>query len=463
MVGPCTVNMESRGEYRAAVAGSSPAIRTIPSCAFLHSPRDPIFVGSMSYSLVLCRKSALKPSRELFRSIFSFTSRHGFDILFAMDKQVKRHLERRGVRLKHGRPTKGLFGTNGGIDAFLKWFYEGVMGFDSTEYRRRFWHEAYRNGHTIGHMPRTVVEFTDPRRHTYNGWLGNLAVLVVAMGASAVVWYLVRTLDAHIRRLRRPTYYATERARRLELAEERRRIRRRSTTSPCPTPDMLRAAFGQARSSTVSMIRFGSMLEDLECFVDNSVVWSESEGRIVGRRGGIRQWLRENAPDLSERYKTVMKYKALAKKFRQAVGVSDPVPAAAVLPPETPEGNETEKMKGEQVIQEYSSEQARGGQARKARRQEKKGGRYLENRGVIGQGSAESSSRMPEEVVRGLLAACEGTVASLEAQLALMVSADFVPNKNIDRTKVAHGDGQLRNLDEQGLRSANVRQVRSSA
>ena len=70
------------------------------------------------------------------------------------------------------------------------------------------------------------------------------------------------------------------------------------------------------------MIRFGSMLEDLECYVDNSVVWSEEEGRIVGRRGGIRQWLRENASDLSERYKTVMKYKALAKKFRQAVRVS---------------------------------------------------------------------------------------------------------------------------------------------
>ena len=90
------------------------------------------------------------------------------------------------------------------MDAFLKWFYEGVMRFDSMEYRRRFWHEAYRNGHTIGHTPRTAIEFTDSRRHSYNEWLANLAVLMVAMGASAVVWYLVRTLDAHIRRLRLP-------------------------------------------------------------------------------------------------------------------------------------------------------------------------------------------------------------------------------------------------------------------
>ena len=335
-----------------------------------------------------------------------------------MDKQIKRHLDRRGVRLAHGRPAKGLLGTDGGADAFFKWFYEGVMRFDSIEYRRRFWHEAYRNGHTIGHMPRTAVEFTDPRRHTYNTWLANLAILMVAMGASAVVWYLVRTLDAHIRRLRRPTYYEAERKRRLGLAEERRRIRRRSTTSPCPTPNMLRTAFAQARVSTAGMIRFGSMLEDLECYVDNSVVWSEEEGRIVGRRGGIRQWLRENAPDLSERYKTVMKYKSLARKFRQAVGVSDPLPAAAVLPPDPPE--ESEKGAGE-------------------------------------------VARTPEGVARGLLAACEGTVSSLAAHLALMVSADFVPDENIGRTKIARGGGTMYDSVVQGGHGARTRWVWSPA
>ena len=338
-----------------------------------------------------------------------------------MDKQIRRHLDKRGVRLAHGRPAKGLLGTDGGVDAFLRWFYEGVMRFDSMEYRRQFWQEAYRNGHTIGHMPRTAIEFTDPRRHSYNEWLANLAVLMVAMGASAVVWYLVRTLDAHIRRLRRPTYYEVERARRLGLAEERRRIRRRTTTSPCPTPDMLRAAFKRVRSSTAGMLRFGSLLEDLECYVDNSVVWSEEEGRIVGRRGGIRQWLRENAPDLSERYKTVMKYKALARKFRQAVGVADPVPAAAVLPPESPEGDESDKAMGEEGMREYCTEQVRDGQDH----------------------SGDRKEWPPEKVARGLLAACEGTVASLAAQLALMVSADFVPDKNIGRTRMSREVGRL--------------------
>ena len=350
--------------------------------------------------------------------MFSFTSRRSFGILWGMDKQIKRHLARRGVRLAHGRSAGGLLGTDGGMDAFLKWFYEKVMRFDSMEYRRRFWQEAYRSGHTLGHMPRTAVEFTDPRRHSYNTWLANLAICMVAMGASAVVWYLVRTLDVHIQRLRRPTYYEAERKRRKELAEERRRIRRRSTTNPCPTPSMLRTAFAQARASTTGMIRFGSILEDLECYVDNSVMWSKAEGRIVGRWGGIRHWLRENAPELSERYKTVMKYKALAKKFRQAVGVSDPVPAAAILPPDPPK----EQEKGDGVVQGHCLEHIRKGRPQKVKKQAKQeygcqGGQGSSVQGIPHVSSREPREveRTPEEVARTLLAACEGTISSLAA------------------------------------------------
>ncbi len=38
-----------------------------------------------------------------------------------------------------------------------------------------------------------------------------------------------------------------------------------------------------------------------------------------------------NIPALYVRYTTVMRYKAMAKRLRQVVGLSDPVPAAAVL------------------------------------------------------------------------------------------------------------------------------------
>ena len=68
----------------------------------------------------------------------------------------------------------------------------------------------------------------------YNSLVVKLALLAAAMGASAVVWCLVRAVDAHIRRLRRPTYYEKERARRAALSAERRKVRNPSSP-PVPT------------------------------------------------------------------------------------------------------------------------------------------------------------------------------------------------------------------------------------
>ena len=79
------------------------------------------------------------------------------------------------------------------------------------------------------------------------------------------------------------------------------------------------------------MIRFGSMLCDLDAYVDNSLL-RNGDGEIVGRNPGIRGWLNANCQPLAAHYKTVMGYKAMAEKFRQAVGLADPYPAAIALP-----------------------------------------------------------------------------------------------------------------------------------
>jgi hypothetical protein len=81
------------------------------------------------------------------------------------------------------------------------------------------------------------------------------------------------------------------------------------------------------------MVRLGSLMEDLECYIDNSLVFGE-DGKIIARKGGIRRYIQSEIPDLYGSYKTLMRYKALARRFRQAVGISDPVPAASVLPEE---------------------------------------------------------------------------------------------------------------------------------
>ena len=139
-----------------------------------------------------------------------------------------------------------------------------------------------------------------------------------------------RYIDRAQSRLRRPLYYAREKARREALAAERRRVGGRRTTSPCPTREAILDAWIRRQESHEAAVRFGSMVHDLECYVDNSLLRDES-GAIVGRRGGVKAWLQENVPALHVRYTTVMRYKAMARKLMQATGLADPVPAAAVL------------------------------------------------------------------------------------------------------------------------------------
>ena len=100
--------------------------------------------------------------------------------------------------------------------------------------------------------------------------------------------------------------------------------------NPCPTREEILEAWTKRRDSHDAAVRFGSMVHDLECYVDNSLLRDE-DGAIVGRRGGVKAWLQENIPALHVRYTTVMRYKAMAKKLRQVVGLADPVPAEAVL------------------------------------------------------------------------------------------------------------------------------------
>jgi hypothetical protein len=130
-------------------------------------------------------------------------------------------------------------------------------------------------------------------------------------------------------RATRPLYYEREAQRRHSLAANRRRIVKRSTTNPCPSKEEILEAYQHRKDSKEAAIRFGSLIHDLECYVDNSLVIVE--GRITGRNEGVKGWLGENIPALVSKYTTVMRYKAMAKKLKQLVELPDPVPAEAVL------------------------------------------------------------------------------------------------------------------------------------
>jgi len=139
-----------------------------------------------------------------------------------------------------------------------------------------------------------------------------------------------RELMRDLRQVRRPFYYAQEVERRRALAIERRKIRRRRTSAPMPTPEVLLKAWNERKSSRKAMVLLGGIMHDLECYVDNCLRFDES-GNVVGRNGGIRGWLKENVPELFPKYKTLMRYKALAVRIRQATETKDPKPTSSLL------------------------------------------------------------------------------------------------------------------------------------
>ena len=129
---------------------------------------------------------------------------------------------------------------------------------------------------------------------------------------------------------RRPRYYASENERRRALAAERRKVRARATTNACPTREAILEAWNRRRDSHEAAIRFGSLLEDLECYLDNSLRRDEY-GVIVGRNPGIKGWLGDNLPEILDKYTTAMRYKAAAKKLKQVAELADPTPVDVVL------------------------------------------------------------------------------------------------------------------------------------
>ncbi len=184
----------------------------------------------------------------------------------------------------------------------------------------------------FNHLDETSMYSHDVAEKNFRLGLIYIALVEMAVGlcVGSVLWCVLKCVALALRKVQRPKYYPQERMRRQALARERRRVRRRTTLNAAPTPEALLAQWGKVKGSPEEMIRFGSMLCDLEAYVDNSLLRNEN-GEIVGRNPGIRGWLNANCQSLAAHYKTVMGYKAMAEKFRQAVGLADPYPAALAL------------------------------------------------------------------------------------------------------------------------------------
>ena len=333
-----------------------------------------------------------------------------------MRKAVEEYLKDCGRRVERPPEEPAPLTLGGLVDGFLV----HVLRLDPESYRRAFWREAYRNGHTIGHVPRTFEGFLRRNARTFEQKVSLFLALTALFGVYTVAALLYRRLSLVLRRLRRPAYYERERERRRKLAEARREIRKHHTLNPKPTFDAIRAALRVARSSPESALRLGSLLEGLECFVDNSLRFG-ADGRIVGRRGGIKRLLQREAPDLFAKYSTIMRYKAMAKRFRQACGSGEPVPPATLLPaPEAASPDSaTQPARADQTPTVVTG--TAGTSPVPAPAQEPP---------PLPAGAAEGLQEdlaRARSAAREILAECEGTLISLEAALALRLDPDCIP------------------------------------
>ena len=189
-----------------------------------------------------------------------------------MRKAVEEYLEGRGCRVVRPPAEPAPPTLENLVDGFLA----HVLRLDPESYRRAFWYEAYRNGHTLGHVPRTFGAFFSRNARTFEQKVSLLLALAALFGVYTMATLLHRRLSLLVKRLRRPTYYEKERERRRKLAEARREIRRHHTLNPKPAFDAIRAALRVARDSPEDALRLGSLLEDLECFVDNTLIQARS-------------------------------------------------------------------------------------------------------------------------------------------------------------------------------------------
>ena len=113
------------------------------------------------------------------------------------------------------------------------------------------------------------------------------------------------------------------------------RVAHRASRHRPPSRELLLRAW-EMRETLDGKLLLGSLLGDADASVDHSYIRGDG-GEIVGRRGGVRRWLEAVCPELSRHYKTLMRHKALADKFRLACGLSDPDGAEDLLDIPVPE------------------------------------------------------------------------------------------------------------------------------
>jgi hypothetical protein len=175
---------------------------------------------------------------------------------------------------------------------------------------------------------RVVADFLDGPRHGPNAFTALLGdILLIDVMLSSPICFVVFGALWLVNHLDDFAADATEEAvKDYEEANGRMCIHRKTSVNAPPSPEALRRAWEAAhgaRGSLAGKLLAGTLLSDLEPAVDQTYVRA-GDGTIVGRRPGLKGWMRVNCPDLVPHYKALMSYKALADKLRKALGIEEP-------------------------------------------------------------------------------------------------------------------------------------------
>ena len=103
----------------------------------------------------------------------------------------------------------------------------------------------------------------------------------------------------------------------------------------CPTADELRAAWANRRRSAKDFVWLLSVLGELVLFTDHSLDHRGGFGNIAGRKGGLKAFIAENAPELRGKYKSIARYARLAHRLKMAFDIYPPA-ALSLLHPDLP-------------------------------------------------------------------------------------------------------------------------------
>ena len=95
-----------------------------------------------------------------------------------MRKAVEEYLKDCGRRVERPPEEPAPLTLGGLVDGFLV----HVLRLDPESYRRAFWYEAYKNGHTIGHVPRTFEGFFRRNARTFEQKVSLFLALTALFG-----------------------------------------------------------------------------------------------------------------------------------------------------------------------------------------------------------------------------------------------------------------------------------------